>query len=280
MLATIPGIPKTLAGWAGFLGRQQLPVLRHTAQSLARMRAEEDELDARAMADELRGDPLMVLHTFALLAAKRGNRPAADIATLDRAIVMLGVTPFLDAMHELPTVEAGPAEDVGAYRGFLRVLRRAQFAQGCAIRIAAWRNDVAAEEIGLAALLHDAAEMLVWYYAPGLAERIQKMLAADPRVRSSAAQRAVLGTTTNELQLRLARDWHLPDLLVRMMDDRHASAPRVKNAILAVNVARHSAHGWENPALPDDLKDIAELLSVTPSTARSIVRGEPLPAAA
>ena len=266
--------PKTLNGWADYIVRQPLPVMHYTAEHLARMRDHEDEVDARAMADKLCGDPLMVLHTFALIARKRGNRPAADISTLDRAIVMLGVSPFLDAVKDLPTVETGAAADRGAYRGFLRVLRRAQHAQDYAIRIAAWRNDVAAEEIGLAALLHDAAEMLIWYFAPDLAERVQQMLAADSKVRSAVAQRVVLGTTVNDLQLRLAKLWHLPDLLVRLMDDRHADTPRVRNAILAVSLARHSASGWDNAALPDDFKALADLMQSSESTARNLIHQE------
>jgi len=31
---------------------------------------------------------------------------------------------------------------------------------------------------------------------------------------------------------------------------------------LAVNFARHSANGWDDAALPDDYRDIAELLRV------------------
>ncbi|MSQ55072.1 MAG: HDOD domain-containing protein [Betaproteobacteria bacterium] len=271
--------PKSLAGWTEFIGRQNLPILRHTAAKVARMRAFEDELDARNMADDLRGDPLLALRTFAQLAALRGRRPATDVSTLDRAILMMGITPFLSAFKDVPMVECGPNGDKGAYRGLLRVLRRAQHAQNYAVRIAIWRNDVAAEEIGLAALLHDLTEMLVWYCAPELAERIHCMLAADPGVRSSVAQRVVLGVTLNELQQQLAKRWHLPELLVKLMDDRHAGASRVRNAVLAVNVARHSSLGWSNAALPDDFKDIGELLSVTPDTARSIIRRDALEAA-
>ena len=31
---------------------------------------------------------------------------------------------------------------------------------------------------------------------------------------------------------------------------------------LATRVARHSAKGWDNPAIPDDIRDIAELLQI------------------
>jgi hypothetical protein len=36
----------------------------------------------------------------------------------------------------------------------------------------------------------------------------------------------------------------------------------VRNVQLAIRVARHSALGWDNPALPDDVADIAVLLNM------------------
>jgi hypothetical protein len=34
---------------------------------------------------------------------------------------------------------------------------------------------------------------------------------------------------------------------------------------LAIRVARHSARGWDDAALPDDLREIGELLQLTPT---------------
>jgi hypothetical protein len=48
------------------------------------------------------------------------------------------------------------------------------------------------------------------------------------------------------------------------MDGECAEQPRVRNVILAVNLARHSSNGWDDAALPDDYKDIGELLGMEP----------------
>ncbi len=45
-----------------------------------------------------------------------------------------------------------------------------------------------------------------------------------------------------------------------LMNDYSMQQPRVRNVVLAVNLARHSANGWGDAALPDDYKDIGELL--------------------
>ena len=47
------------------------------------------------------------------------------------------------------------------------------------------------------------------------------------------------------------------------MNHDNAKHPRVKNVMLAVDLARHSANGWDDAALPDDYKAIDELLHLS-----------------
>ncbi len=58
------------------------------------------------------------------------------------------------------------------------------------------------------------------------------------------------------------------------MDDDHAEQQRVRNVILAVNLARHSANGWDDAALPDDYVEISKLLSIKEEDVRVIVGAE------
>jgi acetoin utilization deacetylase AcuC-like enzyme len=48
------------------------------------------------------------------------------------------------------------------------------------------------------------------------------------------------------------------------MSEAHANSPRVRNVVLADDLARHAANGWKDPALPDDFRAIADLLHMTP----------------
>jgi HD-like signal output (HDOD) protein len=118
------------------------------------------------------------------------------------------------------------------------------------------------EEVALAALLHDLAEILLWCFAPRLALEIRAQQRADPTLRSAVAQNRVLGFRTSDLQLALCDAWHLPELLKTLMDDAHSGFARVRNVLLAVNLARHSASDWDNPALPDDFDAIEKLLHI------------------
>jgi hypothetical protein len=49
---------------------------------------------------------------------------------------------------------------------------------------------------------------------------------------------------------------------VLINDERHASSAQVRNVLLALRLARHTARGWDNAALPDDVRDIASLLNM------------------
>jgi hypothetical protein len=52
------------------------------------------------------------------------------------------------------------------------------------------------------------------------------------------------------------------------MNPENAEHPRVRNVKLAVDLARHSANGWDDAALPDDYTAIAELLHLNVDTTK------------
>ena len=72
------------------------------------------------------------------------------------------------------------------------------------------------------------------------------------------------------------RAWHLPELLIRLTDDRAEGValiyPQMRLVKLAVQLARHTEYGWDNAALPDDLGEIAELLNLSQDAAQRLLR--------
>ena len=77
-------------------------------------------------------------------------------------------------------------------------------------------------------------------------------------------QRELLNIELDELEHALMLKWRLPALLVQITDE-HAThlTPQMRNVQLAIRVARHSALGWDNAALPDDVHDVAQLLNLS-----------------
>jgi HD-like signal output (HDOD) protein len=255
-----------LETWVEALARANLPVLRSTSRELNNIATEDDDsLNPRDVAAIVLRDPLTTARLYLHAQKTHASRQLTEITTVDRMIVMLGLSPVLRAFSGLPTVEDRLRHNIAALSGLIRVVQRAHRASRFAGIFAARRNDVSFEEIMVSAMLHDLAEMLVWIFAPTLALQMRARLDADSTLRSAVAQEEVLGVRLHDLQLELARRWHLPALLTALMDDTHADQPRVRNVTIAVNIARHSMSGWDNAALPDDYLAAAELLSTTPA---------------
>jgi hypothetical protein len=59
------------------------------------------------------------------------------------------------------------------------------------------------------------------------------------------------------------------------MDPALANTTRVRNVVLAANLSRHSAQGWDNAALPDDYREIAALLRMEPDKVMALVKRPP-----
>jgi HD-like signal output (HDOD) protein len=248
--------------WVQRFLRSALPVLRETALALEDLRICEDEVDARTIADTLAGDPLMTLKILAHAANVHPERRCADAETVTEALVLIGITPFFRAFGPQVTVEDRLVDRPQALAGLLQVLRRSHRAAEFALAFAVQRMDHDAAVIHEAALLHDFAEILLWLEEPAIALEIQQRQQADPTLRSPAIQRELLQAELADIGHALMQAWHLPRLLLRISDDRHADSAPVKNVLLAIRLARHSANGWDNPALPDDVRDIAALLGL------------------
>lgn len=269
--------PATLAGWVSLFDHASLPVLAQSAATLEELRANEDAVDAHLLAEAFHGDPLMTVKMLAHVAQARSRRPVGrdggDTETLVEAMVMLGISPFFRAFGPQATVEDELAAEPEALAGFQRVLLRSRRAARFAMAFAVHRMDHDAPVIHEAALLHDFAELLLWLRAPALALEIQARQQADSTLRSAAVQRELLNIELAQLEHALMLQWRLPRLLVQITDDH---APRVnaqlRNVQLALRVARHSAVDWDNAALPDDVRDIAELLTIGPEAAARLVR--------
>jgi carboxylesterase type B len=159
----------------------------------------------------------------------------------------------------------------------LQTVRRAQRAAHYAYDWALRLHDLHAEEVLVSALLTHVTEMLMWCFNPVQMLEIHKLQAADKTLRSAEVQKQVMGFTGVELQRQLAAEWHLPQLLQNLMDPALAHTTRVRNVTLAANLARHSAQGWNNDALPDDYREIAALLRMEPDKAMALVQGTPMP---
>jgi HD-like signal output (HDOD) protein len=270
--------PQDLAGWVALFTKTELPVLKHTARELERMRADEDNLNARSLAHLVTSDPMMTVKLLRYMQAHKRSSQTHDVVQVEQAIMLMGFNTFFREIRPEPVVEDILHGHLPALTQLLRTVRRAQRASRYAFDWALLLHDLHAEEVRIAALLSYLSEMLMWCFNPEAMMKIHAMQEADKTLRSAAVQQEVLGFRGMELQKALATEWKLPQLLLTLMDPAQSGNERVCNVMLALNLARHSANGWDDAALPDDYRDIGELLNIEPQKVMEMVGANPSPA--
>jgi HD-like signal output (HDOD) protein len=250
--------------WLKNLRKINIPVLKQTARELAKLKEDEDNLSARAISTVVLNDPFMVFKVLSYTNSHPGKHQVQDILEVEQAIIMLGTSNFFGHLSPDLLVDDRLKSNIPALTHLLKLIKRAHRAAYYAADWAALRKDLHSEEIWIAALLHDFAEMLMWCFAPEKMNAIFDMQKNDKSLRTKDVQQQILGFHTSDLQKELIKVYAMPPLLTQLMNDDGETEQdyRVKNVSLAVNLARHSANGWDDAALPDDYAAIADFLHV------------------
>lgn len=260
-----------IKAWVEFISTADIPVLKQTARGIARLQEDEDKLSARAITAAVLNDPMMVFRVLSYSQKHKSKHQLQDLLQVEQAILMMGTTTFFRDIPANFLVEDTLKDNLTALTHLLRLIRRAHRAAHFAADWATHLADLHAEEVRIAALLHDLSEMLMWCFAPDKMNTIHNMQHADKTLRSHAVQQEVLGFKLHDLQKELVEVFQLPPLLSKLMQDEASGEQRVRNVTLAVNLARHSANGWDDAALPDDYHDIAEFLRMDIGRAKRII---------
>ena len=267
--------PEGIAAWLAFLARADIPVLRQTAHELKRLRADQRLLNASSIANVVTDDPLMTVKLLRYMQSHKSRHQMQELLDVKQMLLMLGLETFFREVPATPIAEDQFHDHPEARTYFLLTVRRAQRAAYYATDWAQWIHNLHAEEVKVSALLTHVAEILMWCFNPIPMLDIRRRQALDRSRRSWDVQQEVLGFAGIDLQRQLTIDWQLPELLLSLMDPGQARLPQVRNVTLAVRLARHSANGWRDAALPDDFHDIAELLHMDPGKVMSLVKTGP-----
>ena len=265
--------PQSLGTWVKHFAEAPIPVRAHTIGRLAEMAGNAEEVAVGDVAPLVLADPMMtvrLLSHVAQIRAMRGRTPAETVA---QAMMMIGVPPFFSTVAGPPVIEDVLAAWPPALAGVNRVLERSWRAADFALALAVYRKDADAEVIHEAALMHDLVETLLWCHAPTLAMAVEARIAGDPARDATRAQRAVLNIELCDLAQALFAEWRLPELLLRVTNDRSATDPQARTVLLALRIARHSSEGWDDPALAGDLDAAADLLGLSAEAIRERLRG-------
>jgi HD-like signal output (HDOD) protein len=268
-------VPEDLNAWVSFLSSAEIPVLKHTAREMERLQLDDDNLTARAIAAVVNHDPMMAFRVLRHMQAHKNKQQLQDLVLVEQAIMMMGISPFFRDLPPQPIVQDTLKNNLPALTHLLKLIHRSNRAAHYAFEWGVLLRDLRLEETRIAALLHDLVEILMWCFAPEKMMKIFEMQQADKTLRSTKAQEDIFGFKLSELQLLLIESCQLPPLLSKLLDESSAKDQQVKSVSLAANLARHSANGWDDAALPDDYAELAKLLRVDATRAKQIAGGSP-----
>lgn len=219
---------------------QTLPIFGHSARAFRKV-----DLDGgnafEGYGDIILRDPGLALHTLKQLQAGSGKPLKAEISSMAQAAMLLGI----DRAKRLPLGQPQQESTLTGYaqQGYVRAASRAFHAAFQAWDWAHIKNDHAPEEVLLAALLHDVAEMALWVTAPEKMHQFRKLMLKDG-LPTDEAQYIAFGESLEHFSREIADRWQLPGLVNEALRPENANKPRVRGVMLAVQLARCTERGW------------------------------------
>jgi hypothetical protein len=218
-----------------------VPVLRATANELARMERDQDRISGNALSGAILRDPLMTLRVLRFLQSHRTRSQTADITTIAHAIMMLGQARFFREFSPMPILEdradLGPSTLVRVRAAMSQSRLAALFARDWAVH----RHDLDPEEVMVAALLHDVAELLVLLWG----------------------REAAPASTLAPLRAPLFQSLDLPGLIRHLTEADESHNSRVLVVRLACDLARRCSLGWHGEAIAHNLAQTQKLLHIS-----------------
>lgn len=191
-----------------------LPVFSATVNQIRQLSSSE-EADAMALAMAVMKDVNLSVRVLKLANTPMFNPKNREIASLSRAVVLLGFERILNLAMTIKLVESLRADKPDKVLDQLLV--QAFLNASIARELAEVANLRKAEGVYLNGLLHNLGEILVAYTLP---DRYQKMrlLWQQGKAGWSAAQLQLLGSEFSDIGQEFAQSWGFPGPLVQSMD--------------------------------------------------------------
>ncbi len=219
---------KGLDHWVKKLKHQNLPVLGNTIGELNKITGSDDS-DVNHLAEIILKDPNLTSHVLKVANSVQYNYTNAQINTVSRAIVHIGLKGMraicISSMVMDAMVKQKPKDRVMELvaQGFHAATQARNL-----LKSADAEEDIG-EEVFIGALLYNLGEMAFWM-SERVDEKNQDLFSDSPKVRRAAMEK-ILGTSFKEITSELAKEWRLGDTLIEALHPRKGSSLKVKAVV-------------------------------------------------
>lgn len=247
--------------WARVIGREELPALRPTVMTIARIFSQAGA-SSSAMADAVARDPFMTARLLRMANSAYYNPGVKKVNAVHRAVVVVG----FDAVRHL-CVSARFVEETYGGERLEEILRRMVFSYKQAL-MAQWLGetlrDAAPEELHTAGLLLDMGLLgLLGVVPPETVSAFREKAAQSPARELASVEREVFGIESRRLTVKLAEEWTLGDLLKRAAQDREDADPRIQCVRLGAALVTASARGPDSEERAGVLQAASDRLKIS-----------------
>ncbi|XZG69153.1 HDOD domain-containing protein [Chitinibacteraceae bacterium HSL-7] len=224
--------------WLDYWASRPLSPLAGTLARLQPFTRRPERVEPAAIAAVVLSDPLLTLQVLRAVNLRNRSVLASDVVSVEKAIMLFGVTPFLEQFARVRALDEGFAGDVQRQYRYEVVVDEVMLAIRVARDLANRRYDARLDEISLATLVSFAPRLL--------------QLAAPPDAPQPDAD-----------AIRLAARWQLPAVVARLLVDEGEETPD-RSVLLQASVAlAHSVtRGWWQGEVSDALDRTARVLDV------------------
>nr|WP_314899428.1 HDOD domain-containing protein [uncultured Deefgea sp.] len=152
---------KSIADWLQFWERRAIPVLQESRNQIMGMLRRAEIIRPTEVAEVVSRDPLLTAQVLRMINQRQRTSLSSDVVAIEAAIMLIGVTPFLERFARAQTVESLMLPTHQAeYGNLLKLVLEARLARRLASFYANKRFDANVGEIQAAAMLSNIVDLL------------------------------------------------------------------------------------------------------------------------
>lgn len=240
-MAHVKQLTEAAKAWTTYWKTRPIPILEATRADLQQMLRRAERVKAADVAEVVHKDPLLTLQALRFVGSRPRSSLAAEVVSIESAVMLMGVTPFLERFCNLPTIESVLLPKYPAdYQAVLGQVFLCRFASRLALLYANWRYEARPEEIIAAATLSRTQELLVL-----LGSRM------DSRLPQAAGELS-----------KFLEGMSLPAQVTMLETAEGDSPPRVVMQTAVMRLVEAVKMGWWEPAVQQESELIAGVLGM------------------
>lgn len=236
--------------WVAYWSGRPLPSLKQTRDKLQPLMRRPERTSPADVAEIVLRDPLLTAQVLRAANQRVRSGLAADVVSVESAVMLFGVAPFFERFCRGPTVDELMAGDAARLDAFRATVLEIRFAARLARDYAYRRFDARLDEVYIAALLQGVPRLLAL------------VAAQDPAAPAPVSQAT-----------DLLASWKLPEVVVALTREDGEAQPRLTLQLAALRLAQALGQGWWQPEVLRELKLIAPVLQCEEGAAWDVATG-------